>query len=564
MTHPSRLYTLFCACLLLIFAITPAPPTQIVRAQTPPLRLPMASQPGVNTWLLGQPYGNTIGAFLRGDDWYRAGQRLHFGMDFAMPCGTPLVAVGDGEVLFVDDLGFGSAPHNLVLRLDAGYTALYGHLLNRAPLRPGARVAAGDLVGYSGDPDETCDSRPHLHLEIRSLDYQTAYNPAALIDANWHALAAIGGFSYPLFQQDITNARRWMHIDDQPDVRFFGAALNRYTLPYPDTRFGTPPLAAPPARAPLAFPTDAARRRLAYDGCCVGAWWDARDPDRLYTLDGGENARATIFSWNTGTSADLAFIGDAPPPVLSPDGGRAILPISAGEYLLRETDTGAERRISTGGSFPAFSTDNRLLMWTTTAPAVTLGAPPLTTVWVADGDGANARALVSISNGSAAWLDTHRLLLTERVGLLSRLSVIDVRTGESFTLGDPAGYTRIRGVSIAPGGGRVMFYTTHAPDPAESGVYAIATTPGAPSQRLPWFGAWRWRDADTVYYLPYAPARPLHALHAYSLIDGREAVLIDGATGFLVANGDWTVSADGRRIAFTDARDRTTWVIDVP
>ncbi|MFN8447568.1 MAG: hypothetical protein U0521_02945 [Anaerolineae bacterium] len=73
-----------------------------------PFILPMASPPGPTTWLLGQPYGNTVGAFLTGADQYEAGQQLHFGLDFSMPCGTPLVAVADGVVGYVDDLGFGA------------------------------------------------------------------------------------------------------------------------------------------------------------------------------------------------------------------------------------------------------------------------------------------------------------------------------------------------------------------------------------------------------------------------------------------------------------------------
>ena len=40
-----------------------------------PFDLPVTSPAGPGTWLLGQPYGNTIGAFLQGRNWYEAGQR---------------------------------------------------------------------------------------------------------------------------------------------------------------------------------------------------------------------------------------------------------------------------------------------------------------------------------------------------------------------------------------------------------------------------------------------------------------------------------------------------------
>ena len=57
-----------------------------------PLILPMQEPASPSTWLLGQPYGNTRGAFRNADRWYSAGQGLHFGLDFSMPCGTTLVA----------------------------------------------------------------------------------------------------------------------------------------------------------------------------------------------------------------------------------------------------------------------------------------------------------------------------------------------------------------------------------------------------------------------------------------------------------------------------------------
>src|SRR6478735_2651418 len=83
---------------------------------TKPMILPFQDPPNAGTWLLGQAYGNTTGAYNFGDEWYSAGQGLHFGLDFSAACGTPLVATAAGVVAQVDNLGFGSAPHNLILR----------------------------------------------------------------------------------------------------------------------------------------------------------------------------------------------------------------------------------------------------------------------------------------------------------------------------------------------------------------------------------------------------------------------------------------------------------------
>ncbi|MDX1522177.1 MAG: hypothetical protein R3264_11155, partial [Anaerolineae bacterium] len=49
----------------------------------PPFILPFAEPPGPSTWLLGQSYGNTTGAFVQREIFYQAGQGIHFGLDFS-------------------------------------------------------------------------------------------------------------------------------------------------------------------------------------------------------------------------------------------------------------------------------------------------------------------------------------------------------------------------------------------------------------------------------------------------------------------------------------------------
>src|SRR3954466_15990817 len=67
-------------------------PSMSSNAQDKPFSLPFGTPPGPGTWMLGQQYGNTIGAFNFGRYWYTAGQGLHFGIDFSASCGTPVVA----------------------------------------------------------------------------------------------------------------------------------------------------------------------------------------------------------------------------------------------------------------------------------------------------------------------------------------------------------------------------------------------------------------------------------------------------------------------------------------
>jgi murein DD-endopeptidase MepM/ murein hydrolase activator NlpD len=183
--------------------------------------------------LLGQVYGNTSGAYRQRDTTYNAGQGVHFGVDLMAPCGYPIVAIDDGVVSKVDAMQHGSAPHNLMIDHANGYASFYGHLLETPGLLPGQVVSRGQVIAKVGDPDETCTSRPHLHLEIRNAgEYNRAYNPLALIDADWDTLAlnGPGGLS---FARDLSDPRRWQTLYDQPDVAFWGPLLNDYADPWP-------------------------------------------------------------------------------------------------------------------------------------------------------------------------------------------------------------------------------------------------------------------------------------------------------------------------------------------
>lgn len=198
-----------------------------------PFALPFAEPPGADTWLLVHPYGNTVSAFYQRRSTYRAGQGVHFGVDLASRCGFPIVAIGDGVVAKVDAKEHGSAPHNLMIDHPNGYASFYGHLYETPDLSPGQQVRRGEVIARVGDPDETCRSRPHLHLEIRNAGvYNRAYNPINLIEADWDTLALTGssGFS---FAKDSNEPHLWQTLSDQPEVRFWGPLLNDYSSPWP-------------------------------------------------------------------------------------------------------------------------------------------------------------------------------------------------------------------------------------------------------------------------------------------------------------------------------------------
>ncbi len=553
-----RLIVTLITVLSLVIGLHPA----IAQDTGKPFMMPVALPAGPATWLLGQPYGNTVGAYNFGTAWYSAGQGLHFGIDVSMPCGTPLVAVADGEVIYTDNLSFGAGPHNLILRHpDAGLTTLYGHLLGAPPVQQYQPVRQGEIVAYSGDPDVTCDSRPHLHFEVRSLDYRTAYNPVDYIDVNWHILAAIGSFNQTTFQVDLTDPRKWMSLDNQPSVAFGGARLNSYTFTWPPPNRQRPPTHAPVARAIAPLPENATWQLspLGYEGCCPVFWWHPTDASRLYTLDGSPGQIANITEWNMDDSALSTLIGQAPPPVLSPDGSHQII-YTDGQVSIRRLSDNAEWVVQTNGAVPAISADNSRRLWLIRYGEDMPGArDPLVEVWISDINGENARQIAVEEGVGARWLDSSRLLLSTSERTLTTLAIYDTNDDRSYELGT---WDRVRGVSLAPGGGRLMFYRSFQADPNENGIYVMDTQPGARPQKLSWFGGWRWRDAESVYYIPFDAAANAQTLAYYNVSTGENLLLTDALTSpFIIANGDWAVSADGQRIAFMNANDGRLWML---
>ncbi|MEU2338022.1 LysM peptidoglycan-binding domain-containing M23 family metallopeptidase [Streptomyces sp. NPDC006654] len=101
----------------------------------------------------------------------------HTGVDFVVPTGTPVKAVGAGTVVTA---GWGGAYGNqVVIRLADGHYAQYGHL-SALSVSVGQTVTAGQQVGLSGATGNV--TGPHLHFEIRTTpDYGSDVDPVAYL-----------------------------------------------------------------------------------------------------------------------------------------------------------------------------------------------------------------------------------------------------------------------------------------------------------------------------------------------------------------------------------------------
>jgi murein DD-endopeptidase MepM/ murein hydrolase activator NlpD len=89
--------------------------------------------------------------------------RMHKGVDYAAPTGTPIFAAGDARVKFAGwQNGYG---RTIILDHGNGITTLYAHMSRLGSYRVGQRVQQGRTIGYVGSSG--LSSGPHLHYEFR-------------------------------------------------------------------------------------------------------------------------------------------------------------------------------------------------------------------------------------------------------------------------------------------------------------------------------------------------------------------------------------------------------------
>ncbi|WP_019668804.1 M23 family metallopeptidase [Eudoraea adriatica] len=97
----------------------------------------------------------------RSDPFTKA-RKMHRGMDFTAPKGTPVYASGDGVVQRADNSASGYGKH---IRIDHGYgyMTLYAHL-SKYNVNRRQKVKRGDLIGFVGSTGRS--EAPHVHYEV--------------------------------------------------------------------------------------------------------------------------------------------------------------------------------------------------------------------------------------------------------------------------------------------------------------------------------------------------------------------------------------------------------------
>lgn len=125
--------------------------------------------------------------------------KMHRGVDFGAPVGTPIFASGDGVVARIGSVsGYGNY---IKIQHNTNIATAYGHMSRFAPgIHQGSRVRQGMVIGYVGATGRA--TGPHLHYEVLKANAQV--NPLTVVSM---AGDMLDGRDLKKFRQNVTSLR---------------------------------------------------------------------------------------------------------------------------------------------------------------------------------------------------------------------------------------------------------------------------------------------------------------------------------------------------------------------
>jgi len=92
-------------------------------------------------------------------------RRMHWGMDFTAPLGTPVYATGNGKITEISGSVSGYNELGLYVKVDHGYgyETVYAHL-SKFGVKIGDEIKRGEVIGFIGNTGAS--TAPHLHYEV--------------------------------------------------------------------------------------------------------------------------------------------------------------------------------------------------------------------------------------------------------------------------------------------------------------------------------------------------------------------------------------------------------------
>ena len=342
-------------------------------------------------------------------------------------------------------------------------------------------------------------------------------------------------------------------------VELISTAVATMTAPPPlATTLPTRSYPAPPTvPAPTQTPAPAARQ-LTSGGCCVQPFWSA-DSRQVRYIDRPSSGQPSGI-WAVDVNGGAPHFVTARLGLYSPDEKLVAYPESGQTYIER---VGGERwKVPNDGRALLFSPDSTQIAWQVASSTVNFDTRQVQ-IWIAAVDGSGAREVADlVGGGLSAWLpDGRRLLITSRADNQGQIEILNLADGSQNVI---AKASRFQGRALSPSGGWMAYTIAFSGDPSLDGLYVAGTT-GAAGSRLEPFGAFAWRSEGRLLVVPLEPSANHNRLLEYDAVNGAVRQLTNPAlTPFQVAEGNWALSPDGRRLAFVSAADHNLWVLDLP
>ena len=122
--------------------------------------------------------------------------RMHRGVDFAAPAGTPILAAGGGVIEVVNNY-YGNYGKYIRIKHNSTYSTVYAHASRFSKgIKPGMKVNQGQVIAYVGSTGAT--TGPHLHYEV--IEHGKQINPLKFKFAS--SGGRLVGRDLELFQQN--------------------------------------------------------------------------------------------------------------------------------------------------------------------------------------------------------------------------------------------------------------------------------------------------------------------------------------------------------------------------
>jgi Tol biopolymer transport system component len=323
-----------------------------------------------------------------------------------------------------------------------------------------------------------------------------------------------------------------------------------------------------------------ALRRLTEGTCCTQPFWSADSQQILYIDKPGPDQPTGIWGLDVARPEPTPELVTERIAFYSPDLTlasqiqenttviqRVEQPPAAQEGEAQGASSSQESwTVQTGGRPVSISPGQKRITWQVSDEDLP-SERRVTQIWVANLDGSDAQMVISLPRGGfSGWISDDVLLLSGRDTLQSQeqilfsLSLID---GSKLEL---ARGKRLRGGLLSPDGIWLTYLVALDEDTEQNGLW-LTRTDGSGKRKLEreLFGAYQWRDAHRLLIIPFRSEATSHEIWELDVDSGQTRRLTDPQqTPFKIANGDWSVSPDGRYVAFVESQDHNIWLLRLP